>query len=151
MPSDRNQMFADLRTALLANTALAALVGTKITRGLARQGERKPYIVMHHIGGEEIADHGGPEVEGDEHQTIIQFDCIGLTPAQSDEVATALRAALESARETEPSAGGTYFLGFDYDAPFSDAGPSISSTQQGAETIARTIQVVTINHIKHHG
>lgn len=144
-------MFADLRTALLADTALAALIGTKITRGMPRQGERKPYVVMHHIGGTELSDHAGREAEGDEHQTTVQFDCIGLNPASSDEVATALRAALESARETDAAEGGTYFLGFDYDAPFSDASQSVASTQQGAETVARTVQIVTINHIKHHG
>lgn len=144
--NDHNQFFTDLRAALTGDAALSALVGTRVYRSIQPQGAALPCIVMHHIGGEEISTSARTEGEGDERQTQVQFDCLAASAPQSSEVCSALRAAIESARET-PS-GETGIMSAAYDPPFTEAGGSVRPTTQSAEVLARTVLTATIHHVR---
>jgi hypothetical protein len=146
--NDTNQLFTDVRELFAQDSALAALVGSRVYRGMQPQGAALPCVLMHHIGGEEINTSARTEAEGDERQTSIQFDCLATTASQSSEICSALRAALESARHREPAAGQTAIMGCTFEPAFTESGGSVRPSSQSAETVSRTVLTVSIHHVR---
>lgn len=89
-------MQTELRTLLLADTALAALVGTRIGWGVNSQGAALPRIVLQLIG-----DNGqGHVFEGGDglYQGRVQINCYGKTYGASAALAQAVKTLLDGYR-----------------------------------------------------
>ena len=83
------------RALLLGNSAIAALVGSRISWGSAAQGEQFPYIVLHVIDDAEEQTYKGPDGLS---QGRVQVDCYGGTYGQAKQVGRSVRAFLDGYR-----------------------------------------------------
>lgn len=84
-------MEVQLRSRLMGNSAVAAIVGTKVHWGVRPQGEAYPSLVM------TIVSDGRPQHMGgliDQRATRVQFDCYGTTRAQAVSLREAVIAAI---------------------------------------------------------
>lgn len=130
--SPTNKLFTALRSVFVGFGALTALVGMKVSRGAARQGEGLPLLTIHLLSGERDETHSG---EGAERSARLQFDCDSLTQAQADEIAEAVGSALRHALTLTNQQ--VYFLGVSYEDENEQHFTGASPTKQGAEEYFR--------------
>jgi hypothetical protein len=79
-----------LTAALLASTALVAVVGQRITWGARRQGAGLPAIVLHGIDSiPTYADDGDAGIDG----TLVQINCLASDSAGTAGQSTAISVA----------------------------------------------------------
>lgn len=93
---------SDLRSRALEDAGLSALLGRQIHWSRRPQGKGLPALVMHRITAGQTYTQDGPD------PTItptIQFDILGATEADLEQVETALRAFIHSLT-TAPFQGG---------------------------------------------
>lgn len=128
--SPHNQMFTDLRTALLAYSALSTLVGTSIARERIPQGTPAPLVCMHHIGSEDIQTHTSPWEDTGERTARVQFDCDALTASGADDLANTLKLAMKTALWTSAT---TKFGRVKFEDSFSQSIPTDATAAQGAD------------------
>lgn len=96
-------METQLRARLKADSAVAAIVGTRINWGVRPQGEAYPSLVL------TLVSDGRPQSMGgliECRETLVQFDCYGTTRAQ----AAALREAVIAAITPAATVSGVKFI-----------------------------------------
>ena len=86
-------MEEDLRTQLLANAAVKALVAQRVTWVMRPQGSPIPAVVLHRIAGGRDYTYGERESLT---SPLIQIDCWGQTYAQAKALSRAVITALDS-------------------------------------------------------
>ena len=143
MPSPNNQLFTALRTGFLAFSPLTALVGNRVARGMARQGESLPLVAMHFLSEERQHTHDAPD-EGTERTARVQFDCDALTPAAADEAAEQVSEALDSLPLT--SGLGVTFHACIHDDSYAQDFQSPAATNQAAPAFARQSLTYSITY-----
>lgn len=84
-----------LRTLIKANTAIAALVGSRIYWGVIPQGSALPAIALHKISGDEWMHMSGPNGV---FQARVQVDAYAITYKEVTAISRALNAALNCYR-----------------------------------------------------
>jgi hypothetical protein len=80
---------------LLAQSAIAGLVGNRISWGLRDQGGLLPAIAMHIVSAAPIYSDGGEEAQITDKR--VQIDCWGLTYASAKKTARAVETAMSGA------------------------------------------------------
>lgn len=143
MPSANNQFFTALRTGFLAFSPLTALVGNRVARGMARQGESLPLVAMHLLGEERQHTHDAP-YEGTERTSRVQFDCDALTPSAADEVAEQVSAAIDNLLLT--SGLTATFHACTHDDSYAQDFQSPAATNQSAAAFARQSLTYSITY-----
>lgn len=98
-------MESDLRSLLLANPTLTALVGNKIYWDEIPQTTKRPAIVMYLVSG--LAGYHAQGADG-LNTTRVQFDCQSLVVSEKWAIARALEDALSGFRGIQ---GDTQFQG----------------------------------------
>lgn len=122
-------MEEDLVARLVADAAIAALVGEEVSWGDRVRGAPLPAITLLMVSPGTDYDHGGANGEDEPR---IQFDCWGAT---ADEAA-AVKRAVKACMETPATVGDTKF-----DEGFLDAESWIDEGEQdGGETLFRISQ-----------
>lgn len=94
-----------LRALLLADAAVADLVGTRVTWAMRPQGSDLPAIVLWLISGREESHFQGPDHVAD---SLVQIDCWAATYGAAKRVARAAQAALAGYRDTGDSPPGIF-------------------------------------------
>lgn len=90
-----------MRTALLANTALAALIGTRLSEGHKPQGSAYPCVTFRRASTGTDYSHSGRSSLG---YCRIMFHCWAKSPVDARNVAAAIVAALSTFDLTLPAA-----------------------------------------------
>lgn len=85
--SSLRQFRKDLRTYLIADTTVNALIGTRLYSVRGKQEDAKPYVVMQIIDGRDELTHSGP-VQLPEYR--VQFSIYGTTSDSNDAVRDAI-------------------------------------------------------------
>ena len=80
------QMKKDLVSCILADPSISALIVKKLYQSVTAPTASLPYIVYHEVGGNETTTHGGPCLA----DSRVQFDCVGSSSLQCEELAEAL-------------------------------------------------------------
>jgi hypothetical protein len=106
-----------LRARLLANVALAALVGTRVSWIERPQGAALPAVTLQIISPGRAYTHGGANNLAD---TRVQIDCWGASYASAKAVARAVIPATESAGTQGATKFSQSFLDASRDMPVED-------------------------------
>lgn len=121
----------DLRTRLVNDATVAAIVGTRVYWEVRPQGSSLPAIVMYLIAGERDQHLGGVmATQGNQ----VQFDCIAVSKSASVD----LRQAVIAVIEPRGTAGATEFQGGNVDlfrALVEDTADGLVRTEQVRATI----------------
>lgn len=104
---------SDLRALLLADAAVAALVGTRIAADRIEQGAARPFIVFTRTATERTKGLNGV-VHG--VQATLDVQCWADTRAQSEAVAEAAQSAIEQALQTIANRSAGYDAELDLEA-----------------------------------
>jgi hypothetical protein len=96
-------METQLRSRLTSDSAVAAIVGTRVNWGVRPQGEAYPSVVMTIIDDDRPQHMAGLITC---RETLVQFDCYGITRAQ----VAALREAVIAAITPGAIVSGMIFL-----------------------------------------
>lgn len=118
----------DLRTYLLANTAVAAAIGTRMYPDALEQGAALPAAVYQVISRTHVQHLQGITTAG---TVRVQIDCYAATRLAADAVAEAIVAALRLLAATPAAIGaGTIVGDLEIQGPRSDAtGPDDGSDE----------------------
>ena len=109
---------ADLRTYLLANAGVAALIGTRMYPNALPQGATLPAVVYYRISGTHVESLQGIKAAG---TCRVQLDCYGATRLAADGVSAAIVAALRSLSVGQQSIGaGTLVCDVEIQGPRDD-------------------------------
>jgi hypothetical protein len=84
-----------INAALTAHAGLVALVSTRISAGIAKQGTVRPYLTYQIVGARPEYTHDG--IDGEMRDPEFQFDSVGDTYDSARAVNAQLLAALVSA------------------------------------------------------
>lgn len=141
--SPTNKLFTALRTGFLAFSPLDALVGKRVARGMARQGETMPLVAMHQLDDERQHTHDAP-YEDAPRTARVQFDCDALTPAQADEVAETVSDALDNLRIT--SGLGVTFHNCRHEDTYPQSFQSPAATNQSVTEFHRQSTIYSITY-----
>lgn len=103
----------DLRTLLLATTAVTALVGTRVAADRIEQGATRPFVVFSRTGTERSKG-----LDGTVHgvKATFSLQCWADTRAAADAVAVAVTTALEANHQTIISQAAAYDAELDLEA-----------------------------------
>lgn len=96
-------ILGDIRTYLLADSGIAALVGTRVRPRQMAQGETMPAIRLNIVSGESDEHLGG---ESTISHPRVQIDAYGATPTAADELSDLIRIRLRGWR----GAASNYFI-----------------------------------------
>lgn len=88
-----SRLFNAIIHRLKADAAVGAVIGDRIYADPAPQGTTAPFVTMQTISNPGEDDLGGPVALG---STLIQFDCIGMTPDSAKAAANAINTNLLS-------------------------------------------------------
>lgn len=118
----------DLRTYLLADTAVAALIGTRLYPDALEQGCELPAAVYQVISRTHVQHLQGITTAG---TVRVQIDCYAATRLAADAVAEAIVAALRLLAATPAAIGAGTFVGdLEIQGPRSEAtGPDDGSDE----------------------
>ncbi|EQB03681.1 hypothetical protein [Sphingobium sp. HDIP04] len=110
-------MRIDLRSRLVANAAISAIVGPRIYWNKRKQGDPLPAMVLYKITpGNQYTFDGDSGLYG----SHIQFDSIGLEVRDFEPLFDALKAEMEQPRTVGQTAFSMSFLEGERDMPFVD-------------------------------
>lgn len=87
----------DLRTKVLADSAVSSRVGTRMYPGEAPQGVAYPFLTYQVISAQSTQHLGG---KSNMHDPLIQIDAWALTAVETWQLANEVRAAIEAFRGT---------------------------------------------------
>lgn len=90
-------MKAALRSLLLANSGVTAIIGDRIAWGVLPRGAAYPAITLHLISAPRHYAMGGPSNLA---TSRVQVNCMADLPVDSDALAAAVRGALSGVRTT---------------------------------------------------
>lgn len=83
----------DVRAALIAASAVTALVGQRIAAGIMPEGEARPYVTYSLVSGERIPSMTD---NGILRHARIQLNCFAVTYASAKQIALAVQTAIEA-------------------------------------------------------
>lgn len=83
----------DVRAALLADSAVTALVAQRIAAGIMPEGTVRPYVTYSLVTGERIPSMTD---SGLLRHARIQFNCFAVTYASAKQIALAVQTAIEA-------------------------------------------------------
>ena len=101
-----------LLTQLKTDSAIAALVGTRIYYVISPQDVQKPYIVISKISAVRVSSHDGSSGLANPR---FQISCFALTYKEVKDIAVAVQAELEGYTGTMGGAGGVAVNGCFYE------------------------------------
>ena len=108
-------MRQNLRSLMIADATLFALVAERVYATLAARSAALPFVVVSVAGGSRNYHHGGADIG---RQTRLSFDIHGETPTECEQVGDALEALLSGYINTtsgDTHFGAIFFAG-EYDA-----------------------------------
>jgi hypothetical protein len=129
-------MEQDLLTYLLAQTNVAAVVGSRVTWVKAPQGVARPNVILHRIAGLRDTTNDGPSGFV---SSRIQVDCFGVSFLSAKTAANAIEVALSGGHFIQ---GSTEFQGCFLDAE--------RSGEEDAESSDKLFRV-SLDFIIYHG
>jgi len=119
---------ADLRTYLLANAGVAALIGTRMYPDQLPQGATLPAVVYYRISGTYAESLGGVKAAG---TCRVQLDAYAATRLAADAVGEAIVAALKLLSVGQQSIGsGTLVCDVEIQGPRSDRQPPADGSDE---------------------